>query len=87
MDKAFDGFIEWLKSVVIKALDELVKLRVMELEGGVYNLKEVAEKLNMSTDTFRAYQHELEALGFPKELPTKKWKKMAVLKWLADDKN
>ncbi|MFA9413317.1 hypothetical protein ACERC8_01520 [Streptococcus sp. E29BA] len=84
MEKAFDGFIEWLKGVILETLDKLVQLRLMELEADVYTLKEVAEKLRMSTDTFRAYQHEYEALGFPKELPTKKWKKLAVLNWLAD---
>lgn len=84
MDKAFDGFIEWLKGVILETLDKLVQLQLMELEGGTYNLKEVAEKLNMSPDTFRSYQHEYEALGFPKELPGKKWKKLAVLNWLAD---
>lgn len=85
MDKAFDGFIEWLKGVILDTLDKLVRLRVMELEGTVYNVKEVAEKLGMTPETFRAYQHEYEALGFPKELPGKKWKKLAVLKWLADE--
>lgn len=85
MDKAFDGFIDWLKSVVVKALDELVRIRIMELEGTLLNVKEVADKLNMSPDTFRTHQHEFEALGFPPELPTKKWKKLAVLKWLADE--
>lgn len=85
MDKAFDGFIEWLKSIVTHALDGLVQLRIMELEGCLLNQKEVAKLLNMSPDSFRAHQHEFEALGFPKELPTKKWKKLAVLQWLADE--
>lgn len=84
MDKAFDGFIEWLKGVILEAIDKLIQLRVMELDGTLLTLTEMSKLLNMGPDTFRAHQHEFEALGFPKELPTKKWKKLAVLQWLAD---
>lgn len=87
MDKAFDGFIEWLKATIIECLDKLVQLRINELDGCLINLKEVSRLMNMSPETFRFYQHDFEELGFPKELPCKKWKKLAVLDWLADKHN
>lgn len=87
MENPFESFLSWIKANFQEWMDKMLELRLMELEAGVLTVSEVAEKLGMSAETFRAYQHEYEALGFPKELPGKKWQKLAVLRWLAGETN
>ena len=80
MDSIYESLKDFVTKSVSDAVDASVKLKEAELEATLLKRKEVAQLLNIDVLTFGEHYRHLD--GFPKELPAKRWSKLAIIKWL-----
>ncbi|MGT2923881.1 helix-turn-helix transcriptional regulator [Streptococcus caviae] len=84
MDNIFESLKDWIISAVLEATNKIVRMREAELEATLLKRKEVADMLNIDVTTFDDHYRGLG--GFPKELPARRWSKLAIIKWLEEQK-
>lgn len=70
----------WIKSIIENTINSLVERRELELNATTLGRQEVAEMLGISVDSFDKYYRYSK--DFPKELPGKRWSKIAIINYL-----
>ena len=80
MDNVLLSLSEWIKSIIENTVNNLVAVRELELNATTLGRQEVAEMLGISVDSFDKYYRYSK--DFPKELPGKRWSKIAIINYL-----
>lgn len=85
MDKVILELSDWLKGFVRETFNRLLKIAEEDEKDGYKELltaSEVCAFLGITKSTFDNHYRYL--MGFPQELPAKRWSKRALKKWLSE---
>lgn len=80
MDNIQEQLGDWIKNVIQSTVSGLIEKQEIELNATTLNRKDVADMLGISTDSFDKYYRY--SPDFPKELPGKRWSKLAIINYL-----
>lgn len=70
----------WIKNIIQNTVSILIDKQEIELNATTLNRKDVADMLGISPDSFDKYYRY--SPDFPKELPGKRWSKLAIINYL-----